>query len=66
MKKPFNLLVLETKQNIMDTINRAEVPATVIQLILKDILTEVNGQLEQILKTEQKNFEESLNLKEEK
>jgi hypothetical protein len=47
MDKPFDLLVTETRDKIINTINKSGLPITVTSLILSEITRAVNTKAEQ-------------------
>lgn len=61
MNKPFSLIVNETKEQIVNVVNNANLPAFCLKVILNDILNQIN----QIDEQEIKKYNEELN-KEEK
>lgn len=42
MNKPLTLLMQETKNNLIQTINNSSLPPCILELILKDMLNEIN------------------------
>ena len=56
MKKPFSLMVQETKQELVDIINKSNLHPSIIELIVKDIYWEVNRLNIETLKKENEQF----------
>lgn len=56
MKKPFSLMVQETKQELVDIINKSNLHPSVIEMIVKDIYWEVNRLNIETLKKEKEQF----------
>lgn len=59
MDKPFNLQVVDTKQDMLKVIEQSHLPATAIQMILKEISQAVDIQTQQILEKEKIEYEKS-------
>lgn len=60
MNKPVNLILEETKQKLSQTINESGLPAFMIELLLKDIYSQVNFLAQRDLEKSKKEYEASL------
>ena len=60
MNKPVNLILEETKQKLSQTINESGLPAFMIELLLKDIYSQVNFLAQRDLEKSKKDYEASL------
>jgi hypothetical protein len=65
MEKTMNILIVETKDQIMNTLVVSQLPAMVLSMILKEIKDSVDIQANQILENEKKNYIESLDFERE-
>ncbi len=59
MDKPFNLQVVDTKQEILKAIEQSHLPATAIQMILKEISQAVDIQTQNIIQNEKIEYEKA-------
>lgn len=66
MNKPANLLVEETKENIVKTINESGLPPFLVEPILKDLYNQINILKQQELEQSKKQYEDSLKQEEKK
>lgn len=60
MNKPVNLILEETKQKLSQTINESGLPAFMIELLIKDIYSQVNFLAQRDLEKSKKEYEASL------
>lgn len=60
MEKPFDLKVIEVKQELSEVINKSTLPITVVNLILKDLLLETNTYEDQWIERQQSEYESML------
>lgn len=60
MEKPITLQVDEFKKNIIDVINNSNLPAIILDFILKDVYTEIHSAYQVQFETDKKSYEESL------
>lgn len=56
MNKPFSIMVQETKQELVDIINKSNLHPSVIEMIVKDIYWEVNRLNIETTKKEKEQF----------
>lgn len=56
MNKPFSLIIEETKQNLIDVINKSNLHPSVMEMIIKDIYFEVNRLSTETIKREEQQF----------
>lgn len=56
MEKSFNLQVVESKEKILKAINETKLPAIVLQMILKEISSAVDMQVQNLIQQEKKEF----------
>lgn len=56
MNKPFSLLVQETKQELINIINKSNLHPSVMEMIIKEIYLEVNRLNIEITKNEKEQF----------
>ena len=61
MKKPFSLMVQETKQELVDVINKSNLHPSVMEMIIKDIYWEVNQLNIETLKKEKEQWKRLFN-----
>lgn len=66
MNKPANLLVEETKENIVKIINESGLPPFLVEPIIKDLYNQVNNLKQQELEQSKKQYEDSLKQEEKK
>lgn len=66
MNKPANLIVEETKENIVKIINGSGLPPFLLEPILKDLCNQINVLKQQELKKSKKEYEDSLKQEEKK
>ena len=66
MNKPANLIVEETKENIVKTINESGLPPFLVEPILKDLYNQINILKQQELEQSKKQYEDSLKQEKEK
>lgn len=59
MEKPFNLKVLDTKNDIVEIINEAKLPICMVTSILKEILNDVLLTEQQIIDNERIEYEKN-------
>lgn len=60
MEKTFNILIEETKRNIVTAINNANLPIYVTNSILKDLYNETTTMYKNLYKQEQKEYDSYL------
>lgn len=62
IQKGSNLIIQETKQDLMSTLNSAlqEVPVTVLEMLIKDLARELTIMSEEALKQEQEQYQEAM------
>lgn len=60
MDKSFNIIVEETKNNVINALTESKLPATVSQMILREILQGVEIQTQQILKQEKEQYQKAI------
>lgn len=65
MEKTMNILIVETKDQIMNTLVVSQLPAMVLSMILKEIKDSVDIQANQILENEKKAYIEGLDFERE-
>lgn len=61
MNKPISLLIKDSKQSIINTINETNLPPCLLEPIIKEIYFEVQGLVKQELVKDEKDYNESLN-----
>lgn len=66
MNKPANLIVEETKDNIINTINESGLPAFLLEPILKDLHDQISILKQKELEKSKREWEESLKKEKEK
>lgn len=59
MEKPFDLKVIDSKKRLSQVINESKLPITVVNLILKDLLTQTIQLEEDVIFNQKEKFEES-------
>jgi hypothetical protein len=55
--KSFDLNVSETKENLINLLNKSGLPITVMQMILNEILNTVNKQVKDQISLDKKNWD---------
>lgn len=62
IQKGSNLIIQETKQNLMSTLNSAlqELPVTVLAMLIKDLAQELTLMSEEAIKQEQEQYQEAM------
>lgn len=60
MNKPANLIMEETKENIVKIINESGLPPFLVEPILKDLYNQINILKQQELEQSKKQYEDSL------
>jgi galactitol-specific phosphotransferase system IIB component len=60
IKKPLNLLISETEENILRLLNELNVPVKVMQLVLNEVKQNLDIQASQIISQETNEYYESL------
>ena len=65
MNKPANLIIEETKENMVKLINESGLPPFLIEPILKDIYNQVTVLKQKELEKSKRNYEEGLKKEEE-
>ncbi len=60
MEKPIELKTEELKKDLIETINKSNIPFFILDLILKDLHSEIHMAYESQLVTIKKSYEESL------
>lgn len=60
MEKPFDLKVVDVKQELSSVINKSKLPITVVNLILKDLLLETNTYENQLVERQQTEYKSIL------
>lgn len=66
MNKPANLILEETKDNIINTINESGLPAFLLEPILKDLHDQISILKQKELEKSKREWEESLKKEKEK
>ena len=66
MNKPTNLIVEETKENIVKTINESGLPPFLLEPVLKDLYNQISILKQQELEKSKQEYENSLNQEKEK
>lgn len=66
MNKPANLIMEETKENIVKIINESGLPPFLVEPIIKDLYNQVSILKQQELEKSKKEYENSLNQEKEK
>lgn len=66
MNKPANLIVEETKENIVKIINESGLPPFLVEPIIKDLYNQVSILKQQELEKSKREWEESLKKEKEK
>jgi hypothetical protein len=56
MNKPFSLIIEETRQNIIDAINKSNLHPSIMEMIIKDIYLEVSRLNAETIKREEEQF----------
>lgn len=64
-QKSTNLVILETKEKIIDVLNQAKLPITVNQMIIKEAKETVDSIANQIIEKDRIQYENYLNSKKE-
>lgn len=59
MDKPMSILIEETKQELIDVVNRCKLHPSIIELIIKDVYWEINQIKINTIAKEQKMMQES-------
>lgn len=60
MEKPFNLIIIETKQNLIKVLNESNLPITVLTMIANELLQTLNAQTNQQLEKEKQDYEKEI------
>lgn len=58
--KGINMATVEFKQDLVNVINMSGLPICVVQMALNEVQTQINQQLEQAIKAEQKAYEKGV------
>lgn len=66
MNKPANLIVEETKENIVKLINESGLPPFLVEPILKDLYNQISILKQQELEQSKKQYEDSIKQEEKK
>ena len=66
MNKPAILVIEETKENIINTINESGLPPFLVEPIIKDLYNQINILKQQELEQSKKQYEDSLKQEKEK
>ena len=66
MTKPANLIIEETKENLVKVINESGLPPFLVEPILKDLYNQISILKQQELEQSKKQYEDSLNQEKEK
>ena len=66
MNKPANLIMEETKENIVKIINESGLPPFLLEPVLKDLYNQISILKQQELEQSKKQYEDSLNQEKEK
>lgn len=66
MTKPANLIIEETKENLVKVINESGLPPFLVEPIIKDLYNQVNILKQQELEKSKREWEESLKKEKEK
>ena len=66
MTKPANLIIEETKENLVKVINESGLPPFLLEPILKDLYNQINILKQQELEQSKKQYEDSLKREEKK
>lgn len=56
-----NVAIFNTKNNIVKAVNESELPLSIISLIFKDILSEIDSKAQEELKQDLQKMQEELN-----
>lgn len=60
MTKPANLIIEETKENLVKVINESGLPPFLLELIIRDIYNQISFLKQKELEKSKKDYEESL------
>lgn len=60
MEKSFNLMVIETKQNLIKVLNESKLPITVLTMVAAELLQTLNNQTNQQLEKEKQDYEKEM------
>lgn len=66
MTKPANLIIEETKENLVKVINESGLPPFLLEPVLKDLYNQINILKQQELEQSKKQYEDSLKQEEKK
>ena len=66
MTKPANLIIEETKENLVKVINESGLPPFLVEPILKDLYNQISILKQQELEQSKKQYEDSLKQEKEK
>lgn len=66
MEKPIELRTEELKKNLVETINKSNMPFFILDLVLKDLYSEIHITYENQLNTVKQSYEQSLEKEQEK
>ena len=66
MTKPANLIIEETKENLVKVINESGLPPFLVEPILKDLYNQISILKQQELEQSKKQYEDSLKQEEKK
>lgn len=66
MTKPANLIIEETKENLVKVINESGLPPFLLEPVLKDLYNQISILKQQELEKSKKEYENSLNQEKEK
>ena len=66
MTKPANLIIEETKENLVKVINESGLPPFLVEPIIKDLYNQINILKQQELEQSKKQYEDSLKQEKEK
>lgn len=66
MTKPANLIIEETKENLVKVINESGLPPFLVEPILKDLYNQISILKQQELEKSKQEYENSLNQEKEK
>ena len=58
MDKSINLIIIETKQNLINVLNKSNLPITISQMLINELLQLVNIQANQQLEQEKQQYEQ--------
>lgn len=66
MNKPLSMTILEMKSSIIDIINKSGISPTIVEMVMRDLYTDIKNQCIAFEKTEQEAYKKSLENSKEK